>query len=370
VDLAGKVTNMTHRERFNRIFRYQPVDRAPYWGTGGWSETMRRWISEGMPEAVSLSKYFGAEETKGIPVYYGPWPHFPYEVLKEEGATQVVRNHEGIIMRVYKTDGDRSMPHFLEFPVKTRDDYRTIIKPRLCQNPRDRFPADWNRRCAEWKERTDPLCLFGDRWSGFFGPLRNLMGLENLSYAFYDDPALIEEMMDDICDNILLITEQILNDTDIDYWAFWEDMGMKTGPLLSPELFDRFMVPRYRRVTDYLRSRGVDLIFVDSDGDVHALIPLWLKAGVNGLWPCEIAANMEPAPIKKQYGRDLLLCGGIDKRALAAGPKAIDEELKKVPPLVAGGGYVPMVDHSCPPDISWSNYCYYMEKLKEAIRIA
>jgi uroporphyrinogen decarboxylase len=147
-------------------------------------------------------------------------------------------------------------------------------------------------------------------------------------------------------------------------------MGMKTGPLLSPELFDRFMVPRYRRVTDYLRSRGVDLIFVDSDGDVHALIPLWLKAGVNGLWPCEIAANMEPAPIKNQYGRDLLLCGGIDKRALAAGPKAIDEELKKVPPLVAGGGYVPMVDHSCPPDISWSNYCYYMEKLKEAIRIA
>jgi uroporphyrinogen decarboxylase len=361
---------MTHRERFNGICRFQPVDRAPYWAAGRWSETTRRWISEGMPEDVNYTDYFGCEETKGIPVYYGPWPRFPYEVIEDEGETQVVRNHEGIIMRVYKVDGDRSMPHFLEFPVKTREDYRRLIKPRLCNNPRERFPEDWSTRVESWKERTDPLCLFGDRWSGFFGPLRNIMGLENLCYAFYDDPALVEEMMDDVCDNVLMITEQILNDTDIDYWAFWEDMGMKTGPLLSPALFKKFMVPRYRRVTDYLRSRGVDLIFVDSDGDVHDLIPLWLDGGLTGIWPCEIAANMEPAPIIKEYGRDLLVFGGIDKRALAAGPQAIDEELKKVPPLVAQGGYIPMIDHSCPPDISWPNFCYYMEKVKEAIRIA
>jgi len=361
---------MTHRERFRRICRYQAVDRAPYWTTGGWTQTMRRWHAEGFPEGANLAKYFGAEETHGIGIYYGPWPMFEVEVLRVDGPKQLMRNHEGIIMEVYVEDSDRAMPHWREFPVKTRDDYRKILRPRLTGPVEDRFPADWADRCRRWRDRTDPLCLFGDRWSGFFGPLRNMMGLENLIYAFYDDPALVEEMMDDICDNVIAISTKILDDTDIDYWAFWEDMGMKTGPLLSPGLFRRYMVPRYRRVCDFLRSRGVDLIFVDSDGDVRPLIPLWLDAGLAGLWPCEIAASMEPAPIKAKYGRDLLLFGGIDKRAIAAGREAIDRELAKVPPLVAAGGYVPMVDHSCPPDISWDNFRYYMEKLKEAIQIA
>jgi hypothetical protein len=360
---------MTHLERFNRILHYESVDRAPYWGTGGWSQTERRWQSEGKPADKGVPEIFGAEDTMGIGTYYGPWPHFELEVIEETEDKQIMRNHEGIIMQVFRSDTDRSMPHFLEFPVKTRDDYRKIMKPRLTRPPEERFPEDWAEQVAGWKDRTSPLCLFGDRWSGFFGPLRNMMGLQNLAYAFHDDPALIEEMMDDICDNILAITKRILRDTTIDYWAFWEDMGMKTGPLLSPAMFRKYMVPRYRRVTDYLRSQGVDLIFVDSDGNVDDLIPHWLDAGVNGLWPNEIAAGMEPAPLKKKYGRDLLLFGGIDKRAIAAGRDAIDRELAKVPPLVAEGGYVPMVDHSCPPDISWSNYCYYMEKLWEVIQI-
>ena len=358
---------MTHLERFYGILRYQPVDRAPWWPTGGWSQTMKRWHEEGLPEGVSLKDYFGAEETVGVGVYYGPWPMFPLETLEEYDDKRLMRNHEGILMEVYVSDTDRSMPHFIDFPVKNRADYRRLLKPRLCGAADDRLPQNWDAKVAGWKQRTDPLCLFADRWGGFFGPLRNMMGLENLIYAFYDDPALVEEMMDDIADNVIRVTDRILRDIDIDYFAFWEDMGMKTGPLLSPTFFDRYMVPRYRRVVDFLRARGVEFIFVDSDGNVRDLIPLWLKAGVNGLWPCEIASAMEPAPLKAEFGRDLLLFGGIDKRALSAGPAAIDAELAKVPSLVSSGGYVPMVDHGCPPDISWANYCYYMEALLRAL---
>ena len=58
---------------------------------------------------------------------------------------------------------------------------------------------------------------------------------------------------------------------------------------------------------------------------------------------------------------------GIDKRAVAKGPKAIDAELARVAPLVEDGGYVPGPDHSFPPDVSFGNYCYYMEKLREIL---
>jgi len=55
----------------------------------------------------------------------------------------------------------------------------------------------------------------------------------------------------------------------------------------------------------------------------------------------------------------------VDKRALAHGPAAIDAELVRLKPLIAEGGYIPHTDHTCPPDISFVNYCYYLKRLVE-----
>jgi len=52
---------------------------------------------------------------------------------------------------------------------------------------------------------------------------------------------------------------------------------------------------------------------------------------------------------------------------LAKGKKAIDEELERLHPLVEKGGYIPMVDHRVPPDVSFENYLYYIEKKKEIL---
>ena len=101
-------------------------------------------------------------------------------------------------------------------------------------------------------------------------------------------------------------------------------MAYCAGPLISPKMFRQFMIPRYRRITDLARSRGIDTIFVDSDGDVSQLIPLWLAAGVNGVYPMEVAAGMDVVALRRQYGKDLLMTGGIDKRVLAQDRRAID----------------------------------------------
>jgi uroporphyrinogen decarboxylase len=149
--------------------------------------------------------------------------------------------------------------------------------------------------------------------------------------------------------------------------VFWEDMAYKNGPLISPELFKKFMVPQYRKVTDFLRSRGVDIILVDSDGDVSKLIPLWLEAGVNGVWPFEVQCGMDVVSLGKQYGNDLLMVGGIDKRVLSQGKKEIDEEIRRIYPLLSKGGYIPWTDHSIPPNVPLENFLYYMTRLENAI---
>lgn len=157
---------------------------------------------------------------------------------------------------------------------------------------------------------------------------------------------------------------KILDYTDIDVFGFWEDMAYKNGPLLNPKLVRKYMLPRYNRVVKFLNSYGVRWISLDSDGNINSLIPIWLEAGINVLYPFEVQAGMDVIKVRKTYGRELRIWGGIDKRAIAAGPSAIDAELERVAPLMKEGGYVPAPDHSLPPDVSFYNYCYYMEKLK------
>jgi uroporphyrinogen-III decarboxylase len=210
-----------------------------------------------------------------------------------------------------------------------------------------------------------PYGIAADRWGGFFGPLRNLVGVEKLCTLFYDDPAFVEEMMDADADFMIAIMDQILDVTPVDMFLFWEDMAYKSAPLLSPAMARRYMLPRYRRVVDFLRGRGVRYIGLDSDGQIDPLIPVWMDAGLNYLYPFEVQAGMDVLAVRKKYGKELRIMGGVDKRALAHGPAAIDAELERLRSLIHEGGYLPHTDHSAPPDISFQNFCYYMEKLAE-----
>jgi uroporphyrinogen decarboxylase len=88
-----------------------------------------------------------------------------------------------------------------------------------------------------------------------------------------------------------------------------------------------------------------------------------MDAGLNFLYPFEVQSGMDVLKVRKKYGRELRIWGGVDKRALAKGPAAIDAELFRLKPLINAGGYIPHTDHSCPPDISFANYCYYLKKL-------
>jgi len=267
-------------------------------------------------------------------------------------------------MRELKNYPNSSMPKFVRFPVETRGDFRKFWKERMRPNMDARLGDNWKETLAGFKDRDYPLIIISDRWGGFFGPIRNMTGVEKLCMLFYDDPAFVEEMMDANADFIIAMMDKILDHTDIDVYGFWEDMAFKTGPLLGPELARKYMLPRYRRVVDFLRSRGVEYITLDSDGDVTKLIPIWVDAGINILYPFEVQAGMDVLKVRKEYGRDLRLWGGFDKRTLAWGPEAIDKEIERVTPLVQEGGYVPYPDHSLPPDVSFSNYCYYMERIQ------
>ena len=151
--------------------------------------------------------------------------------------------------------------------------------------------------------------------------------------------------------------------------AMWEDMCFNHGPMLQPKYFEKWMVPRLKRITGFLAENGCDIVYVDCDGNINELVPLWLEAGVNCMLPLEIAGGTDPVKLRKKYGHDILLVGGVDKTRLLAGKEEIKKEIQRLKPVVEDGGYIPHLDHLCPPDVTLENYLYYLQVKRDVFGI-
>ena len=355
---------MNDRERFLATMHYQERDRCPWGEMGFWPKTLERWRGEGWTDGSDFRQFFGFDRLREqVDVSLGFVPGFEEEVIEYTGEHRIVRREDGIVAREFKGELSYHMPQWLRHPLETRDDWENEIKPRLNPDSAGRYPTDWAEKVRVWKQRDYPLTL---RMGSIFGWLRNWMGLERICLTLYDDPEWIQEMMDYMAEFCCACGRRALEDLDLDYVLLWEDMAYKSGPMMAPAMFRRFMLAPYRKLTGFIRDRGVDLIFVDSDGHAEPLIPLWLEGGVNGFYPIERAAGMDPVRLRKRFGKELRLIGGVDKLAMIAGPDAIDAQLRHVAPLLKEGGYIPWCDHFVPPDVSLGNYLHYVRRMKEA----
>lgn len=381
----------TSRDRFVDTLEFKPVSK-PWvrWGAFLWDETVERWRQEGW-DGTPLDDYFELDRLVRVDPWYGPVPEFKHEVISEDANTVTYVNHEGIVMREFKTNRDMSMPQFVKFPVESEAEFEQFAAERLALNAEQRLSTEWKQQVASGRVQVGvgrgeldeadtaaassgvdsaevwPRKCWADRWGGFFGSLRNMLGVQNLCVAFYDQPHLVERMMEERADRIIEITAEVLKHTQFDTFWFWEDMAYKSGPLVGPELFRKFALRHYQRVCEWLRSQGIRHIGLDSDGNIDALIPFWLEAGITHLWPFEVQSGMDVVKVRREYGKDLGIVGGLDKRVLVQGGEVMQREVDRVMPLVEEGGYIPELDHSVPPDVSWYNFCDYIEYLKHRL---
>ncbi len=356
---------MKNRELYLALMNYEKVDRMPIIHWAGWPETRRRWLQEGLPEKVNEAEYFGAAPLNyPIDINLDLFPAFEKETLEETEEYRIFRQADGVIAQHWKKRD--CIPHFVDFTIKgTEGQGWSEYKKRL-QPDKKRIPADFYERIEKAKNADAVVSVFT---ASMIGWIRNWVGVENLAYIAYDNRELLKEMSDTITDLVLWSLDEILPKVKIDTAWGWEDICFKNGPLLSPDIFKEVAVPNYKRIADRLRAHGVKLYLVDCDGVVDALLPHWLEAGVNTIFPLEIGTwNADSAEYKKRFGRELRIFGGINKNEFGKGKAAIDAELKRRLPVMKEGGFVPLPDHLLPPDVSLDNYRYYLEALRK-IRI-
>jgi uroporphyrinogen decarboxylase len=362
---------MNDRERFNRTLSYKPVDHCVNYELALWGQTLDRWRREGLPEDVYIGTLLaGCEYWDMVRIGYVPlqilqmMPAFEEEVLEEDERYMVKRWPDGHVSRLLKegmAHGTRaSMDQMLSFPVTDRASFESIVDRYNPHSPA-RYPEWWPDVCRCLQGRDYPLMLTHNACFGLYSFMRRLMGTELACTIFYDDPALAHEILDYLTEYFIQVTRRALQDVEVDFFNYFEDFCYNAGPLVSPKLFRAFLMPRYRRINEFLRGHGVRHIWLDSDGNTELLIPMFIEMGITCHWPLERAAGMDPLVLRATYGHDLALVGGIDKRELAKGRTEIEAEVYRLRPLMEDGGFVPTVDHAVPPDVPYDNWLYYLE---------
>ena len=323
------------------------------------------WPTQGFPLDSDVREYFGMDRTQQlVDLNLLFCPMFEPETLEESDTMLKYRDVDGVVRLFLKESA--TMASGWEWPLTDRQSWRQLKEERLnLRNVRERLPQNWDQLVKEYRHRDYPLGLGGYPF-GFFGTLAHLIGYEQLFYLYYDDPELIHEIMDTFTELWIVVFAEVLRDVEIDHLQIWEDISFGSGPMVSVAIIKEFMLPYYRRLIGFLKSRGVKLIFVDTDGYCMDIIPLFVAAGVNGMFPFEVNCGMDIVAVRRQFPH-LALMGGIPKSEIVKGKERIDQILKPVAEVLKTGGYIPFGDHFIPPDVPWEQFKYYRTTLNALI---
>ncbi len=370
---------MNPRERYLTTLRFGRPDRVPLQPGGPRESTLATWHTQGLPAEADWTAALAAEVGVPTEAFVGPAhlpelfrmiPTFEEKVLEHRDGHYIVQDWMGAITEIsdrYDYTYIRAAKDFVtrrwhRWPVESRRDWEEKIKWRYDAADPRRFTAEfWARaEAAAASGRAVSLSVNGPFWQ-----MREWVGMEGLCRLMIDDPQLVHDMAAFWTDYTLRVLETLVRRVRLDILAISEDMAYKAHSMISPAMTRRFLQPTYLAWRDLLKAYGETLMDMDSDGYIAHLIPIWIESGITVCDPIEVAAGNDILAFRRQFGRQMAYRGGIDKRALAAGGQIMRDEVWRVAPLIADGGYIPGCDHGVPPDISWPNFIAYTRLLAQ-----
>lgn len=344
---------------------YGQFDHMPVIHWTAWDETYERWYQEGLPKDCNQQEYFNAvPQWTCIGAILEFFPAFEEETLEETDDYRIFRDSSGVIKQDWKKRS--CIPRYIDFTLKGAKDWPQF-KERLQPHP-DRIPIDIERRIEAADKSGLPIVI---DVASMMGWIRNWMGVVNMSYLMFDDPEVYRDMVNTLAeltcwslDETLPIAKRMGVVPDMGFG--WEDICGKSGPLVSPTVFDQYVAPGYRKIRDKLESHGVHLLGIDSDGMVEPLISNWMEAGVNVFFPIEPGTwGATPEHMRKRFGKEMRMIGGFDKLILEKDFTAIDAEFESHISLMKEGGFILMPDHLITPGTPLKNYKYYLEQVRK-----
>jgi len=325
------MASVNQKQRFLETLLGDGADRFPFFDLEPADETLEQWHKQGLPSGKSVAEFFNLERHYSV----------------------------GLTIRSY--------PYFKKAPDLLHD-------PSTFTRHYD--PDEPSRYVKGFVERGKHLnqkgrVIYVDASGGGLLQMLGVGDWESLAsacYALIEKPGMVADLLDRTTDFYCVCLERVLSQVPVDYASFYEPIASNTGPVISPSMFERFAMPGYRKVLGLLEKYQVPLrIFCTTGGDLTSLLPPLIEAGINGLWISNIRSfGMEYAALRRTFGPELALIGGIDSGALSRDKtdtlRAVENT---VPPLLKMGHYLPCLDDRPRGNIPFEQYRFYRHLLEE-----
>ncbi|RLE87455.1 MAG: hypothetical protein DRJ96_02640 [Thermoprotei archaeon] len=203
------------------------------------------------------------------------------------------------------------------------------------------------RTVEEARHRYEDYCLVGGI-THLWEIAWQLTGFREALKMMYKDPQTLERILDGI-DRIRIEEVKLLCDLGVDVICDGDDVGMQKGMMMSPQMWRRFLKPRYKRLIDLCHRRGVFFMF-HSDGWIEPIIPDLVEIGVDILNPVQPEC-MDPYRVKQLYGDKLTLHGTVGVQSILpfGTPKEVEEVVKERVEKLGPTGFILAPTHAIQP---------------------
>ena len=324
---------MNNRQRFHQTMNFNSSDRVLYFEEGIREEVLKQWYKQGLSRNQNLSDLFPTDRFIEIQLNIDP------------------------------------LPEINKWPTTFKE--LDLLGERLDPNNSARFPSNWQNIVNNTSNNDKVIFLRVHR--GFFQSIGiyNWDRFSEVMYMLLENPEFVFQMMSIYGDFLTKFFDKVLNELKVDAVIFSEPIGGNEGSLISSEMYEKFALMSYRPLLDVLNKHAISTKIIRTYANTRILLPILIKNGFNCLWACETNIQaMDYRELRREFGHELRLIGGIDLDALRKGKEAIQLEVKgKVPQLIADGGYIPLADGRIREDILFENYVYYRILLEEVINI-
>lgn len=350
---------MNGKERMTKMLRHEPLDRIPVY-EHFWGDTHQEWSErEYIDGGERFEDHFGFDMQECWAFNLTADVEFKQQKIAEDEHTVTYLDGNGASLRRHKFHD--TTPEHIGFSITERRAWEEKTKPLLTADDRRINYAAYRREKENAAEHNRFFV-----WSGVnvFESIHPVCGHENMLVGMALDPEWVLDMAQTYAQLIVDLQKKLFEKEGYpDGIWYYEDMGYKFSPFMSPEMYRELIMPAHKYTMDFAKSKGLPVI-MHSCGYVDPLLPHMIEAGIDCLQVIEVKAGMDLLKLHKLYGDKISFMGGIDVRTLYTNDKAvIDRELEmKIPIVKEGFNYALHSDHSIPKTVSYDTYRYFLKR--------
>jgi uroporphyrinogen decarboxylase len=346
-------------EQVLKAINFEQPDYLPFWDDF-WGDFGINWSRHmGLPETTTPDDYYGrcvyvAEESVNESLFPSKT-----EIISSDADYDIVSDGWGRIIRKAKNG---YFCETLDRCLKVHSDIEKII-------PED---VDIDSRFEGLSEevmiaKEKGIFVFG-KIGGIYCRGQFVRGEEDLLMDMMLEKSFCNEFFDIIAEHLTRMALQVLERGNL-----WEsgllvcdDMANNRMPLFSPDIFEEFMLPRYKKMLATLGQAGCARVFFHSDGNIGPVLDLLIEAGFEGFNPLEPRCGLDLIKLREKYGRKIVFCGGVcNTQVLPRGDKKeIEAHVRPLIELGREGGLI-IGQASIGDDVESEAYDYYMSLVKK-----